>query len=78
MFDRGDDAITLCEIKYTNKPFIIDKEYAQILKRKKEAFLKRTKTNKHIFYVMISANGIKHNVYSKNFIDSVVTLDSLF
>ena len=78
LFDRGDDAITLCEIKYTNKPFIIDKEYAQILKRKKEAFLKRTKTNKHIFYVMISANGIKHNVYSKNFIDSVVTLDSLF
>ena len=26
LFDRDDDAITICEIKYTNTPFAIDKE----------------------------------------------------
>ena len=36
--DRNDDAITLCEIKYTNEPFIIDKQYAQELIKKNTNF----------------------------------------
>lgn len=78
LFDRSDNAITLCEIKYTNKLFVIDKEYSQTLQRKKEVFIKRTKTTKEIFYAIISANGVKDNAYTRAMIDNVITLDDLF
>ena len=31
LFDRLDDAITICEIKYSEKPFVINKQYAKNL-----------------------------------------------
>jgi AAA+ ATPase superfamily predicted ATPase len=78
LFDRGDEAITICEIKYTNKPFIIDKEYASKLMNKVKIFKEKTGTKKQIFLAMISANGIKPTMYSEELISSVATLDDLF
>lgn len=77
LFDRPDDAITLCEIKYTNKPFIIDKAYAESLERKMRVFKEHTKTKKQLFMTLISANGLHENAHSKDLINSVVTLDDL-
>ena len=78
LIDRNDDAITLCEIKYTNKAFVINKSYEENLKHKIEVFKERTHTNKHIFLVIISANGLKQNEYAKNLVSNVLTLDDLF
>lgn len=78
LFDRDDDSITVCEIKYSDKPFVITKEYANKLKQKVEIFKRITKTTKQIFIVMIAANGIKPNQYSDELIDDVVILDALF
>lgn len=78
LYDREDDAITLCEIKLTEKPFVIDKQYAEQLKRKIEVFRRVTGTKKQIFLVIISANGIKRNTYSDELISGVVTLNDLF
>ncbi len=78
LFDRDDDAITICEIKYTDLPFMIDKQYVKILQTKIDVFKKITKTNKQIFLAMISASGIKNNMYSEEMVDAVVVLDDLF
>lgn len=78
VIDRHDDTMTLCEIKYTDKPFVIDKAYAAAIEEKMNIFKSRTKTNKQLFFCMISANGIKETVYSKKLISSVVTLEDLF
>lgn len=78
LFDRHDGAISICEIKYTDEPFVIDKHYAGILQQKIEIFKKITRTNKQIFLTLISANGIKETPYSKKLLDNLVTLDSLF
>ncbi len=78
LFDRDDNAITLCEIKYTDKPFTIDKEYADKFKQKKNVFVNVTRTKKQIFFAIISASGIKENKYSEELLSSVVTLDDLF
>ena len=78
LFDRNDNAITVCEIKYSHKPFVITKEYANKLRQKVEVFKKVTGTDKQIFIVMIAANGIKANPYSNELISGVVTLDDLF
>ena len=78
LFDRRDDAITLCEIKYTETAFIITKTYAELLKRKIAVFKKQTKTSKQIFLILISAHGLKQNAYSTELISAVVQLEQLF
>lgn len=78
LFDRDDDAITICEIKCTDLPFSIDKSYAAKLNQKLNIFKKITKTNKQLFIAMISANGLKKTIYSEDMVDGVVTLDELF
>lgn len=78
LFDRRDDAITLCEIKYNDKPYVITKAYLDILKRKMEVFQKRTKTKKQLFIALISAMGLKNNYYAEDICSGIVTLDDLF
>ena len=73
-----DDTITICEIKFCDKPFVIDKQYAKTLMNKQDVFIKQTKTQKQIFMAMIAANGIKQNLYADDLICGVVTLDDLF
>ena len=68
VIDRPDNAINLCEIKFTNKEFVITKKYAQKLKYKIELSKEKTKTRKTIFFAFITPYGIKKNDYS---IDSV-------
>lgn len=78
VFVRSDDAITLCEIKYTNNPFVIDKHYANVLRTKHAIFKKQTKTPKQVFFAIVSAQGIKKTLYSEELISRVVTLKDLF
>jgi uncharacterized protein len=77
LFDRY-DAISICEIKYTDKPFIIDKHYADVLQQKIEIFKKITKTSKQLFLALISANGLKETLYSKELVNKVITWENLF
>lgn len=78
LFDRDDGAITICEIKYSASPFVIDKECAKNLLNKKEVFIKETKTKKQIFLAIIASSGIKNNFYSEELISGVVNEDNLF
>lgn len=78
LFDRKDNAITICEIKYTEEPFVLTKDYVEILKRKMNVFQVQTKTKKQLFLAFISANGILNNYYAADMISHVVTLDDFF
>ena len=78
LFDRDDDAITVCEIKYTDQPFKIDKQYAHKLLNKVEVFKTKTKTTKQIFISIISASGLQPSMYSEEIITGIVVLDDLF
>lgn len=72
------DSIVLCEIKFTEKTFSIDKEYAEKLLNKMRVFKQVTKTKKEIFIVIISASGLNENKYSSELISGVVMLEDLF
>jgi AAA+ ATPase superfamily predicted ATPase len=78
LFDRDDDTITICEIKYTEIPFQIDKQYKQNLLNKIAVYVKHAKTTKQIFMAMITSSGIKTNSYSEGFITNLVILADLF
>lgn len=77
LIDRSDDSITVFEIKYTDKPFIITSQYAETLKKKIKIFKEQTNTPKQIFLAFITANGLKSNKYSENLVTNVIVLDDL-
>lgn len=78
LFDRKDDAITLCEIKCTSDPYVFTKSDWENLNQKIAIFKEQTRTKKQIFVSLISANGLKHNIHTKETIHHVVTLDDFF
>lgn len=78
LFDRRDKTISICEIKYSDKPFLISKEYYESLNRKLATFKEQTRTKKQLSVCFISANGLASNAYSDMLVDSVVTIDNLF
>lgn len=78
LFDRNDGVVTICEIKYCNEVFEINKKYASNLERKSRVFKARSKTNKQIFISMITSEGLKKNRYSEELITSKATLNDLF
>ena len=78
LIDRSDNAITICEIKHSADRFVIDKRYAENLVNKMRIFEQSTKTRKTLYLALISANGLKRNVWSEDLVNAVVTLDDLF
>lgn len=78
LIDRNDNAITLCEIKCTDKIVTIDKAYAAQLEAKVDIFKQKTQTSKHIFLSLVSASDVKRNPYFDKLIQGIVTLDDLF
>lgn len=78
LFDRTDDAITLCEIKYSERPFAVDKACAKGLANKIEVFERYFPTNKQIFLSLVSTLGMKTTIWSEELIDKEVTLKDLF
>jgi len=77
LIDRNDRIINLCEIKYSNKEFVITKSYDENLRNKRCGFIEETNTKKSVHITMITTYGVKHNEYRNN-IQSEVLLDDLF
>jgi len=74
---RKDRVTNLCEIKYVNKPFVIDKKYADVLHNKKVAFIEETGIKYGIHLTMITTHGISRSGYISS-ITSEVLLDDFF
>lgn len=78
VFDREDGCTILCEIKYSDKPYTITKEYIEQLRKKEAIYKEKTKSKKQIFWVLIAANGATENQHLKDIINDVITLEDLF
>jgi uncharacterized protein len=78
VIDRKDDTINLCEVKFSIKPFIIDKKYHAELQDKIEVFRTATRTTKSIFLTMITTFGISRNEYSNDLVQRSLIMDDLF
>ena len=64
-------------MKFTARPFSIDKKYLERLKTKLGAFEQVTKTRSAIHLTFVTAAGFLHNNYS-GIVQSEVRLDDLF
>lgn len=78
LFNRDDDAITLCEIKYCDNILIFDKKIAREVAQKMAVFEDKAQTQKQLFIAVITTVGMKPNMWSEDLIHNVVTLNDLF
>jgi uncharacterized protein len=78
VISRRDNCINLCEIKFYENTFSVEKKYAVALLQKKHIFQQETKTKKHLFITLISSTGLQPNEHSIGLIDQQLTLDHLF
>lgn len=78
LLDRADRVINLCEMKFANGEYTIDKAYADELDNKKQVFQKETSTRKTIFPTMITTYGVKKNIHYTGRVQGEVVMDDLF
>jgi AAA+ ATPase superfamily predicted ATPase len=78
LFDRSDGVITICEIKYSENLFSIDKAYAKKLMQKCDTFEKHFGKGKQIFLAFITTMGLAPSIWSNELVQQEVTLADLF
>ena len=77
LISRGDNVINICEMKFANAPFSIDKAYADSLSNKVEEFRNATSTHCTLHLTLLTTYGVARNGYW-NIVQNEVTMDDLF
>jgi AAA+ ATPase superfamily predicted ATPase len=77
VIDRNDKLVNLCEIKFYNDVFTVDKDYAAKLRNKETQYKKDTKTKKGINTVMLTTWGTK-GTHAIGLVTQSITMDCLF
>ena len=77
LIERADHVINVCEMKFSKRPFSIDKVYLSQLKTKLGAFEQLTKTPSAIHLTLVTSAGLLRNKHS-GIVQSEVNLDDLF
>ena len=78
LIDRADRVINVCEIKFSENKFTINKKYAAELRNKLSAFKQSTNTKKTLFMTVITTFGLEENQYSISLVEQSITMDALF
>jgi uncharacterized protein len=77
LIDRADDVISVCEMKFTDEPFVITKKYADELRNKAAVFRAQTGTKKAIHVVLVTSYGLVRNRHADELVDHEVQMDVL-
>lgn len=77
LIDRADNVINICEMKFTQDTYAIDKDYDQQLRHKLTRFVEGTSTRKAVHLTVVTTFGITHNSYW-NRVQKEVTAEDLF
>ena len=77
LFDRADDVINICEVKFVSDKYHIDAGYEERLRSRASLFRMVTKTKKALCHTFITTYGVRQNQHSA-IVQSEVTMDQLF
>ncbi len=77
VLDRADGVANLCEMKFCDGPFSVDRRYAETLRNKRDLYRLDTGTRKALHLTLVTSAGLRRNAYA-NDIQSEATLDNLF
>lgn len=77
LIDRSDGIIDICEMKYSQEPYVISADYGRELQRKRDVLAKVTGTESAVHTIMVTTEGVAHNEEWGE-IQAEVNLDNLF
>lgn len=77
IIDRSDNVMNICEIKYSQDEYVIDKEYEETIRDRISLFKNTQKTKKDLKCTFITLYGVKSNKYS-GIVNNSIILDDLF
>ncbi|MBQ7177306.1 MAG: AAA family ATPase [Victivallales bacterium] len=77
IIERADRVVNLCEMKWTETPYAIEKNYYEQLQQKIAAFRTVTGYRHAIHFTLVSSCGLTPNKYS-GIIQSEISLEQLF
>jgi hypothetical protein len=65
-------------MKFSQSEFVVDKRYAEDLRRKKEVFRSLTGARKSIFITLVTTFGVTENKHRRAVVDVALEMDALF
>ena len=74
---RDDHVIDVCEMKYCQSAYTLTGEYEKKIRERNAIFQHFTKTDNALHNILITTYGLRENMYSGCF-DDTVTMDDLF
>lgn len=77
IIERADKIINICEVKYCQGEYNLDKDEYERIKKRKNAFIQETGLRHVPWLTMITTEGVARGKYSE-MIQTQVTLDDLF
>ena len=77
IIERADRMINLCELKYCNDPYTLDKEEYEKYLNRMALFRQHTSYSGGIVPTFVTTFGMKRNSYAEH-ITSQITMDDLF
>ena len=77
ILDRRDGIVNLCEMKYADGEYVLDKGELDRMLKRKEALRSAFGARKSIHLTLVTSHGLRHNKYSGN-VQSELTLADLF
>ena len=77
LIDRNDNVINLCEMKFSEREYLMTEREAAHLRRRKGNFIEATNTHKAVHITLVTPYGVKQNAHSA-IIQNQITLNELF
>jgi hypothetical protein len=77
VIDRADRVINLCEMKFSEGPYTITKDYEEKLRSRMAIFKEDAKTRKSLVTTMVTTYGVLRGIHS-GIVQSEVLMDDLF
>lgn len=78
VIDRSDRTTNLCEMKFSESEFAIDKAYARELRHKRDTFRTITGTRKALFVTLVTTYGVRSNEHALALGLTTVEMAALF
>lgn len=78
VIDRADRSMNLCEMKFSEAEFTVDKAYARELQHKRDVFRAATGTSKALFVTLVTTYGVRDNEHARGLVARSITMDALF
>ncbi len=77
IIDRRDRVINICEIKFSESPYVINKSYAENLRHKLATFRQEAGTSKALFLTFMTTFGLKQNKHA-SLVQNSLEMEALF